>query len=100
MVDTRKKKEPEKIVQAHVLRNTSVQGRLLIAGTTVPLPLSHAKAMREAGTVRPVPKVTESHPKPPPEPKVEAFDGESDEDKSEDEDDDEEPDDADAEIEE
>jgi hypothetical protein len=79
MAVTKKTKPEEKIVQAYVVKHTSVAGRLLIAGTTVPLPLSQAKRMREGGTVRPVTAAVESHPKPPP-PKPVEFDGEDEED--------------------
>ena len=85
MVETKEKKEvPEKTVEAIVVKHTSFQGRLLIKDTTVRLPLSVAKAMRQAGTVRPVPKVTESHPKPPP-PKPPVFEGEEEDESSDDE---------------
>lgn len=71
--------DPEdRLVEAEVLKHTSVQGHLMIAGTKHMLPLWRAKKMREAGTVRPVQKAVPSHPLPPPPPPPK-FDGEEDE---------------------
>lgn len=65
----------ERMVEAEILKHTSIAGRLLIAGTRHMIPLWRAKKMREAGTARPVPKAVPSHPAPP-KPRPPAFEGE------------------------
>ena len=84
--ETKVEDPEEKLVEAEILRHTSIGGRLLIAGTRHMLPLWRAKKMREAGTARPVPKVVQAVPKPTPKPAVfdgEESDGDSDEGESE-----------------
>lgn len=65
----------DRLVEAEILKHTSIAGHLLQAGTRHMLPLWRAKKMREAGSARPVPKVVASH-EPPPPAEPPKFDGE------------------------
>jgi hypothetical protein len=76
--DTKVENPEDKLVEAQILKNTSIAGQLLLVGTRHMIPLWRAKKMREAGTARPVPKVVKAVPAVPP-PKPAVFDGEDDE---------------------
>ncbi len=75
----KQKNSPERMVEAEILKWTSVAGMFLHPGTRHSLPISLAKGLRDQGLARPVPKVVESHPAPPPPPPA-TFDGEGDSD--------------------
>lgn len=75
-------KSQERVVEAEIIKNTSVAGMLLHRGSRHMLPFTLAKALRNQGLARPIPKVIPSHPvAPPPPPPV--FEGESGEDEEE-----------------